>query len=158
MLLILHIGFLCGCHSLARLRFEQTIRTDGRQAILGLWTDGVPLLPPNDPVQPLVCYPFDVLASTWFAVVAPFTPDLDIRWGPIGALAGIVLPGLTLTCTAWVYPPVEARLAPEEFDRLVESIQTENPVAAYRAVLGTWDWADSLVQVELLSMGVTDER
>lgn len=160
-LVILHFGFLSGCQPLTRVRFEQTIRTDGRQATLGLWTAGLPLLPPYDPVSPLACYPLDVWASTVVAVQAPFHPDCDIRWGPLGALAGIVLPGVTLMCSAWVSPPVEAWLAPEDFDRLVESIRTGNPVATYRAVMGddTWDRAaDSLVEVELLSLGSTDER
>lgn len=151
---------LASCHSLAGVRVDQRLGADDRTAVLGLWcrapdsvlTDGD--APVAEAAIALVLYPLDVLLSTVVAVRAPFDAELEVRGGPLGAVAGICLPWVTLV--PYIYPPFHVMFAPQqldltppEFDRLITRIRAGDGVAAYRE-LGRGGLGDVVYAVELL--------
>jgi hypothetical protein len=151
---------LSGCHSLAMLRMSQCVRTDGADLVLRLWIHAPgpvlssPPRPIHDAVVAVLFYPGDLVVSTVVALQAPFDPDLAIRWGPVGALAGILLPGVTLI--PFFYPPfqpADAVLDRRAFDELVTRAQGGDGREAYRdIVLRQHPWPDgeeALHSVEL---------
>ena len=140
---LLALSLLAGCHSLAGIRVDQRVHAGDRSAELALWcrasdsilSDGE--MPVYEAFVALLLYPIDVIASTCTAVSAPFDDRLEIRGGPVGALAGICLPWVTLV--PYVYPPFhlmmppkELELTPAEFDLLLQRVQAGEGAAAYR--------------------------
>jgi hypothetical protein len=134
---------LCGCHSLTRIRLSQDVRSESVATVLELWVNAPgPLLsdPPRvvgDVLIPLVLYPLDKLLSLTVAVQAPFNPDVDLQWGPFGALAGLTLPWVTLI--PYVYPPValpDVELAPDKYAELMTRIDAADGVRGYAEIIG----------------------
>ena len=94
----------------------------------------------------VIFYPLDVLISTAVAVRALFHPGIDITWGPVGAVAGITLPWVTLIphlypplCMLW--PTPEVNLSPAEFQSLVARIRQGDGLSAYRELVDVGLWA-----------------
>lgn len=142
---------MAGCHSLAELRVHRTVHTDRESAMVGIWirAPGPVLSDPEHPVYDaaiaLVFYPWDVVSSTIAAVRAPFDADLAITWGPIGAVAGIALPGLTLMPYLYparhvTFPPDAVELDAASLDELASRIAAGDGVAAYREIVGDFPW------------------
>lgn len=92
---------LSGCYSLACTRTDMCITTRKRPEVVvfRVWIAAGQLQPVSleTTVQTLAAYPIDVLASATVALLAPFNPEFDVRFGPLGAVAGILLPGFTVT-------------------------------------------------------------
>lgn len=141
-----------GCYSLTQLRVRQVIRAGDHHAVVGVWfmAPGNPITAGDAPAAEAVCavifYPFDVLFSTAIAIRAPFDSDLDITWGPVGAVAGIALPWVTLI--PHIYPPLcllrptpEVELSSSDFADLVSRIRQGDGLAAYRALVAPELWA-----------------
>jgi hypothetical protein len=140
---LLALSLLTDCHSLAGIRVDQRVHAGDRSAELALWcrrsdsilSDGE--MPVYEAFVALLLYPVDVIASTCVAVSAPFDDRLEVRGGPVGALAGICLPWVTLV--PYVYPPFhlmvppkELELTPAEFDLLLQRVQAGDGAATYR--------------------------
>lgn len=154
-----------GCYSLSRIRLSEIIKTDGEAVVLWIWIDAPgPRLsdgdyPVSDAVSALVLYPLDLVMSASIAVRAPFDPELDIRWGPIGALAGVALPWVTLI--PYIYPPYgvlnplpEVAIDRSAFDDLVARIKAGDGTRAYREIVAEYRWVGGesvLISVELSS-------
>lgn len=157
-------ALLASCHTLAQLRVHRTVRSPDSTAVLGIWIRAPgPVLsdPPKwlaDAFVAVLFYPLDVLSSTVVAVGAPFDPDLDIAWGPAGALAGIALPGLTLMPYLYpafhmMFPPPDLPLEPASFDALLARIQAGDGLGAYCDIVGSCPWdggADAMLAVEVI--------
>lgn len=156
------IAVLCSasaCHSMARIRMSQNVRTEDRTVTLDLMIDAPgPVLsgPPHPVVDlciPLVLYPLDKWLSFAIAVQAPFNADLDIQWGPVGALAGLTLPWVTLI--PYIFPPerlADVDLNPEVFDEFCHRVQRGDGVRAYTELVQTSGWPggfDALHSVRL---------
>lgn len=155
---------LTSCYSLATLRVHQTVRADQHEVVLGVWIRAPgpvlsdPELPVYDAVVAIVFYPWDVVSSTCVAVSAPFDPDLDIRWGPTGAVAGIVLPGVTLMPYLYparhmMFPPPDLELDTPACEALLARIEAGDGVSAYREIVGRYPWdggSDAMISVELI--------
>lgn len=135
-----------GCYSLAQLRVSQVIQADDQRVVVGVWfmapghllTGGD--VPVAEAVTAVLLYPLDVLNSTVTAVRAPFDSDLDITWGPAGAVVGIALPWVTLI--PYLYPPLcllrpasEVQLSASDFAELVSRIRQGDGLSAYRALV-----------------------
>lgn len=145
--LIALLAFLSGCYSMTRVRMLQGVTTDGDAATLEVWVDSPgPVLsdPPvlaYDVIVPVVLYPLDKLSSLLIAIKAPFDPATDIRWGPIGALAGITLPWVTLIPD--LYGPLPLRdvvLDRVDFDRLMTRVRQGGGVRAYIDIVKDCRW------------------
>jgi hypothetical protein len=129
-----------GCFTVARTREREVIETEGRTATLAVLIDapGVFGLGP----AALLFWPVETVVDVGLAVRAPFDPDLDIQWGPLGALGAIVLPGLTVL--PYIYrPPLgwprngpPANVPPATFDALLARVRAGDGVAAYHELLG----------------------
>lgn len=151
-----------GCHSLSELRVHRTIECEHGAAVLGIWirAPGPRLSDPERPVYDgviaVLFYPWDVVASTIAAVRAPFDPDLDVTWGPIGAVAGIALPWVTLMPYLYparhmTFPPEAVVLDAASFAALESRIASGDGIAAYREIVGTCPWdggGDAMIAVE----------
>ncbi|MCU0862419.1 MAG: hypothetical protein MUC36_01385 [Planctomycetes bacterium] len=139
---LLALSLLAGCHSLAGIRVDQRVHAGDRSAELALWCRAPDSIlsgetPLYEAFVALLLYPVDVIASTCVAVSAPFDDRLEVRGGPVGALAGICLPWVTLV--PYVHPPFhlmgqpkELELTPAEFDLLLQRVQAGDGAAAYR--------------------------
>jgi len=123
-----------GCFSVARTREHEVIASEGRTATLAVLIDAPgPMLGPIA----LLLWPVETVFDIGLAVRAPFDRDLDVRWGPLGALGAIVLPGLTVV--PYFYAPVlgwPTNVPPATFDALLERVRAGDGVAAYRELLG----------------------
>lgn len=137
------LAVLAGCHSLSRIRLSQNVRSGDEIAVLDVWFDAPgpvlsdPQVPVYDAVVGLVFYPWDKISSLVIAAKAPFDGDLDVQWGPIGALVGCTVPWVTLI--PYIYPPLplpDVELAPEAFARLQARIGAGDGVGAYREIVG----------------------
>lgn len=74
----------------------------------------------------IVTWPVDVVQSSILGSIAVFDPDLGIAWGPLGALGGILVPGLTLS--PYVMAPMsprflEIRIEPGEYSALMKAVR-----------------------------------
>ena len=158
------LGLCAGCHSLTQLRVRQEVVCAEQRVVLGVWFLGRahPVTggdaPAVEAVTSVILYPVDVLASLAVAVRAPFDPRLDITWGPVGALAGICLPWVTLvphlyppSCLLEAAPRVELRAA--EFEELRARTRAGDGLRAYRELVAPGSWAcgrEAMTAVELL--------
>jgi len=137
LVLLLALG---GCHSMARIRMVQAVRTEGGTAALDVWLD-VPGPLIEDPFTPLLFYPIDKISSLAVAFRAPFDPALDIQWGPLGALAGITLPYVTLIPGFYAPLPLpDIVLEREAFDQLLARVQQGDGVRAYLDLVRECSW------------------
>jgi hypothetical protein len=146
------------CHSLTRIRRSHEVRCAGAATLLEVWVDAPgPILrsPPNavyDTVVPVLLYPLDKLSSLIVAVRAPFDPDIDLQWGPFGAVAGITLPWVTLM--PFVYPPFEwatVELEPAAYADLLSRIDAGDGAAAYLEHVGERHLMDGANSVHAVS-------
>ena len=159
-----------GCYSLTQLRASQVIRTSGETQVVAVWfmAPGNPMGGGSSPVAEaataVIFYPLDVLISTAVAVRALFHPGMDITWGPVGAVAGITLPWVTLIphlypplCMLW--PTPEVNLSPAEFQSLVARIRQGDGLSAYRELVDVELWAcqDAVMMSVVLLEGRTVE-
>ena len=137
-----------GCYSLSQLRLDQVVRTSDDAVTLGVWfmARGCPMsggdAPVAEAVTAILFYPLDVLLSSVVAARAPFDPRLDITWGPVGAVAGIALPWVTLI--PHLYPPLcvlrpapEVSLSASDFANLVDRVRGGDGLSAYRQLVGS---------------------
>jgi len=148
-----------GCYSLARVGHSVVVRSETEEATLRVWVNstGPVLSSPPNPVWEVVCpvlvYPMDVLGSLFMAGQAPFDPDLDIEWGPVGAVAGIVLPWVTLLPDLYSWTTVEdVELSPAAFSALLDGIRNGDGIPAYEEILEEAPWPAGqgpLISVEL---------
>ncbi len=106
--MLLFLGLLPGCYSLACTRDTLRVMAEGRPEVIVVhrwtgddWSRGE--ITWRRVVGGLLLYPVDVFFSTIMACKAMIEPDLSIRWGPLGAVAGIVLPGVTCA-----FPPLDS--------------------------------------------------
>ena len=141
------LPLLGGCYSLAQCRLPVHVKTDDASVALWVWIDAPgpvlsdPPSPVRDAITTLVLSPFELLLDTAVAVRAPFDPDLDIRWGPVGAVAGIVLPWVTLVPDFYEQLPIpEITLEPSAFDVLVSRIRSRDGFDAYREIVAEFPW------------------
>jgi len=155
---------LTSCYSLATLRVHQTVRADQHEVVLGVWIRAPgpvlsdPDLPVYDAAVAIVFYPLDVVASTCVAVSAPFDPDLDISWGPIGAIAGVLLPCVTLMPYLYparhmMFPPPNLEVDRPAFEALISRVTAGDGVRGYRDIVGQYPWdggSDAMLSVELI--------
>ena len=141
--LVTALLLLGGCFSLAQRRMDQTVRTDGATAKLSIWIDSrapmhhEPRQPVSEALASLALYPVDVVYSSLAAVTAPFDSDVAIRFGPVGAIAGIALPWITVMPE--IYGPMpfhDVAIERRDFDELVLRIEAGDGVAAYRKLFG----------------------
>jgi hypothetical protein len=144
---------------MSRIRMSQCVRTENQAVTLDLMIDapGPVLSSPPHPVLdvciPLVLYPVEKFLSMLVAVQAPFNADLDIRWGPVGALAGLTLPWVTLI--PFILPPnplADVHLDPPVFDELCRRVREGDGVEAYTEIVQECGWpggCDALHSVRL---------
>ncbi len=170
-----------GCYSLAETRHPQFVRCENGDVLLGLWIDergwfddrGLPrrrypqhlgILPtvdgftPVDGLLALLSWPLDAVASTYWAVRAPFDSEYSIQAGPLGALCGIALPGITLMPGFMNQPIPEATLSPSDKRRLLSGIRSGRAVEAYSETVGPALWKSTnlpLADVEILAEPTT---
>jgi hypothetical protein len=85
----------------------------------------------------VLLYPVDVLWSSVLALHALFSDAHDVAGGPLGAVAGIALPGVTLVGPiyprVWVYQ--ELHLSADEFDALIAAVEAGEGVAAFEPLI-----------------------
>jgi hypothetical protein len=111
-----------------------------------------------DAAVAIIFYPWDVVSSTCVAMSAPFDPDLDVSLGPIGALCGIALPGLTLMPYLYpahhmTFPPPDVPLDASSFKSLVARIKAGDGLRAYRDIVGSYPWdggSEAMITIELI--------
>lgn len=149
----------CGCYSLAQVGLPEELRTDGgRSVLIRTWIDSEPpvftspRIPLADAAFGLLLYPVDVVLSAGCAWHAVTDESFDIRGGPIGALAGIALPWVTLVPD--LFPPTISvhRVTDAELDALVARIRAGDGRDAYNEVIACHHWlggAEALISVEL---------
>lgn len=134
-----------GCRSLTELRVDQDIVCQGKRVVVGVWFQGRSNIlsgsdsiasPLADAAGAILLYPVDVVASAAVAIQAPFEPRRDITWGPVGALAGICLPGFTLV--PHIYPPLcvlrpapRVELEEDAFRALLAGLRAGDGLRAY---------------------------
>jgi hypothetical protein len=113
-----------------------------------------PPAPVYDVIVPLVLYPVDKISSLLIALNAPFDPDIEIRWGPLGALVGIAVPWVTLIPDFYGPPPPgDLVLEPGAFDRLIARVNEGDGVRAYVETFQVCGWrggADALHSVRVV--------
>ncbi len=155
---------LASCYSLSELRVHATVRSGPDSVVLGIWIRAPgpvlsdPPIWPFDAAVAILFYPWDVAVSTWVAVSAPFDPDLDVSFGPIGALSGIVLPGVTLMPYVYpayhmMFPPPDVQLDAASFRSLVARIEAGDGLRAYRDIVGSFPWdggSEAMLAIELI--------
>lgn len=132
-----------GCYSLTELRVSQQIGSGEQQVTVGLWVRAPGMggdVPVGNALTAVVFYPLDVFMSSVVAVGAICDPEVDISWGPVGAVAGIALPWVTLiphVCLPgfMMQPSPDAHLDPQEFATLVSRIRTGDGLAAYLEIV-----------------------
>lgn len=136
-----------GCYSMTRVRMLQDVRTVGDAATLELWIDAPgPVLsePPIlvfDVIVPVVFYPLEKISSLLVAIRAPFDETTEIRWGPIGALAGVTLPWVTLIPDFYgPLPLADVVLDRAAFDELMRRVRAGDGVRAYVEVVRSCGW------------------
>jgi hypothetical protein len=144
---------------MARIRMSRNVTTENRAVTLDLMIDAPgpvlsgPPIPVLDAGISLVLYPVDKFLSTLIALQAPFNADLDIRWGPVGALAGMTLPWVTLI--PYLLPPnplADIDLDPRVFDELCRRVREGDGVDAYTELVQECGWpggCDALHSVRL---------
>lgn len=118
--------------------------------------------PAVEAVGSILLYPLDVLASTAVAVSAPFDARTDITWGPVGALAGICLPWVTLI--PYGYPPLcmpqpspVVELGAEDFEDLLVRIRSGDGITAYRQLVAA-EFDRQLAEMHLAAAGACPLR
>ncbi|MFO1050622.1 MAG: hypothetical protein U1F36_00240 [Planctomycetota bacterium] len=143
------LGLFGSCYSIASLRVTQRVSSGEQSAVLEMWVDAPgPMEPNSDPfgrvVAGVLFYPFDKLFSLINAVHAPFDPDIDIRYGPLGALAGITLPEITLVPFVMQADTGarEVELPSDAFARLVEDARRGEGIATYLELVKPEDRRD----------------
>lgn len=133
---------LTSCYSLAKCRMDQRVSSPDTTVVFSVWVNapGPPRSSPRNPVLGAITavglYPYDVVFSTCGALAAPFDPDLSIRWGPLGAVAAITLPGVTLV--PYIYGPLgwDIELEQSAFQGLINRCRTSDATQAYREIAG----------------------
>lgn len=157
-----------GCYALSNVRSTETIATDGKLATLEIWSEAHgpilsdPRIWPLDAITALVFYPLDVIASSAYAIQAIDDPDLEVRYGPVGALVGIVLPFFTVIPDIYYGISWERyrRLETEQFDRLVRACWSGHGAAVYdQMFFDPWKLRarrSALISVEILEIVPVD--
>jgi hypothetical protein len=137
----------------------QHVRTEDASIDLWIWIDAPgpvlsdPPAPVFDAISTLVLYPVEILVDLSVAIHAPFDPALDVRWGPLGGVVGIVLPWVTLVPDFYGPLPLpDVNLEPDAFDLLVSRVRQGDGANAYREIVGQFPWRGgeaALLSVEL---------
>jgi hypothetical protein len=97
----------------------------------------------------LLMYPFDVVASTLASLHCAWSDDYRLRWGPLGALAAIALPGVTAS-PGMIGPSFDCRqrISPARMKELLEEVRADRGEAAIRGLDPTW--TDEIATVRIL--------
>ncbi len=152
---------LGSCYSLAQTPLTRRIRTEGATVVLRIWINNpgpvlsAPPSPLHDAIHVLLLYPVEIVLDTGIAVTAPFDPDFEIRWGPIGAVAAIVLPGVTLMPDFYLPPGIREDVVLEEpaFDDLVARVRSGDGIKAYHEIVGHYPWRGGEAAVLSVELG-----
>jgi hypothetical protein len=131
---------------MTRIRMSQSVRTENQAVTLDLMIDAPgPVLSDSLPIVnagiSLLLYPIDKSVGLVIVALAPFSSDLDIRWGPLGALAGITLPWVTLI--PFLLPPrplADVALDPQVFRELCDRVRSGDGVRAYTELVQECGW------------------
>ena len=96
-------------------------------------------------VTAVVVQPINMLFGVLQGCTAPFNAEYDIRFGPIGFVAGVLVPGLTVMPALMSVPgtwplPVDDAVR----QQVLEGIDAGNGVAAFRAAAGSSYYRDVL--------------
>ena len=140
---------------------QRCVRTENQALTLDLMIDAPGPIPTPLPVLdvciPLFLYPIDKFLSSYVAIWASFDPNLEIQWGPVGALAGVTLPWVTLI--PYLYPPhplADVDLDPQVFDELRQRVHESDGVDAYIELVKKCGWpgaCDALHSVRMAEEG-----
>lgn len=162
------LGVFClllpGCYSLACCGLDKRLTAPDRTTVVAVvvWEREPGLADVGSPVQgtllSIVTYPLDILASSVFAVAAAFDSRLDVRWGLLGAVGAITLPGLTLVPSR--FKRLDARevaIEPQAFDALLLAIRNGRPHSELARIQELWN--RRVVAVEVVDVTeVTEEK
>ena len=133
---------LSSCYSMTLVAEEQVVRSEsGRELTLRVWRNTPGPLGDESPslnaVLSLAFYPIDALFSTFVVIGVVFDSDAEIRFGPAGALAGIVVPGVTCLPGLSRRWPLSDRSVLDDaaFEELSRRIEAGDGRAAYRELV-----------------------
>lgn len=141
---LLGASTLQSCYSFTIFRETVTLEAPGRPSkvvveVRDVAGDGVFASEPGGAaVASVMMYPFDVVVSTFVACQAMFDRNLEVQWGPAGALLGISLPGPTLFPGVGHVPRPERSVDPKVFDELLQAIRDGKEEAVFRRIEGLW--------------------
>lgn len=111
------LTLLSCCYSFAEVRREVSVRTEKETVALSIWVSDQGIIHGGELL--MVLWPVHAFLAASAAIQAPFNGDYDIQWGPLGALAGIVVPGLTVLPSPMWMPTVTLEVTEAQLDFLV---------------------------------------
>jgi hypothetical protein len=132
---------------------QLTSREGDQVLVLRAWIGDQWLPGDGGLLSTIVLYPYDLFRSLGYALQAPFDADYDVRLGPLGALLGIALPGVSLVPAIGPSPAIQGTwvLEHETLDSLIEAAGQGRP-ALNQALRATTVWSEHWWYVERVEL------
>lgn len=136
---------LGACHSFGVTRHTLDVSSGEQRTRIHVWVQEQAPLSDTDPgwaAIPLVIlsYPFNALAGIVYGVTAPFDARHDIRFGLLGWVLGVVVPGCTFAGPFKSIGVCDVELDAASYVQFVDALRFGHARAAVRAELRDRWW------------------